>query len=155
MRETLSIGNLLLGLLYISIAVAVLVAAMLAVPAKNPNQPKVILGGQGVFVMIADTQTLQEHGLSGWEKLEPDHGMLFVFAEPQRHGFWMKDMLFPIDIIWFDSNREVVDVWENATPESYPKIFTPRVSSQFVLEVPAGFFAEHNLKIGNVIEILK
>ena len=144
MKQTLPIGKLLLGGLYMSIVIAVLVAAMFATTTKKDHQIRVILGGAQVFVEIADTSSLREKGLSGHKKLSADQGMLFVFQESQQYGFWMKDMLFPIDIIWFDSNRKIVDVWENATPESYPKIFTPRALSLFVLEVPAGFFAEHN-----------
>lgn len=174
MKQALPVGNILLGLLYMSIAVAILVAAMLAVPTKTSSlrpshvpddtksadspagsKAKAVLGGQVVFVEIADTPTSQEHGLSGHKKLGADEGMLFVFVSPGEYGFWMKDMRFPIDIIWLDQNLRVADVWENAEPSSYPKIFTPRAPSQYVLEVPAGFFAKHQLKIGNILEILK
>lgn len=155
MARTTLIGRILLGALYTSIAVAILVAAMLAVSPKKPRQPRVFLGNQEVIVTIADTPALREKGLSGHEALTPDEGMLFIFPEPGFHGFWMKDMLFPIDIIWFDSNQQIVDVWESATPASYPKVFTPRASAQFVLEVPAGFFANHAFKVGDTLEILK
>lgn len=154
MTQTTLIGRVLLGVLYTSIAVAILVTAMLAVSPES-YQPKVILGKQEVTVTIADTPLLREKGLSGRKALASNEGMLFVFSEPGFHGFWMKDMLFSIDIIWFDQNRRIVDVWERATPASYPKVFTPRVSAQFVLEVPAGFFLDHSLKIGDIVEILK
>lgn len=165
-------GRLLLGILYASIAVAILVAVMFAISVKDPSSSrpsrvprygsgdpsagsKVILGGTTeVIVVISDTPELRERGLSGREKLAANEGMLFVFEEPRPYGFWMKDMRFSIDIIWFDQNRKIIDVWESAHPSSYPKVFTPRAPAQFVLEVPAGFFANHNLKIGNTIEIL-
>lgn len=153
MAQTTPTGKFLLWALYSIIAVAILVIAMFAVPAKKPAQMKVFLGGEEISVTIADTPALRAHGLSGREKLEPNEGMFFVFPEPTLSGFWMKDMRFPIDIIYFDADRQIVDVWESATPESYPKVFTPRVPSQFVLEVPAGFFADHHLKLGNIIEI--
>lgn len=155
-------GRLLLGILYASIAVAILVAAMFVAsikdtssrPSRVPAYSKVILGGTEVIVMTSDTSELQERGLSGREKLAANEGMLFVFKEARPYGFWMKDMHFSIDIIWFDQSRKIVDVWESAHPSSYPKVFTPRAPARFVLEVPAGFFANHNLKIGNTIEIL-
>lgn len=155
MKQTLPIGNLLLGILYSSIAAVILTAAMLAVSSAKPHQSMVLLGGEEIVVVKADTPALHEQGLSGREKLGHNEGMLFVFTEPQPYGFWMKDMHFSIDIIWFDENHRIVDVWENATPQSYPKVFTPRTSAQFVIEVPAGFFSGHNLKIGNTFEILR
>lgn len=165
MGRTILNDRFLLGVIYASIAVAILVAAMFVIPAKTSSlrpireladsKPKVILGGQEVAVDIADTPALQEQGLSFREALGTNEGMLFVFAEQRPYGFWMKDMRFPIDIIYFDQNRHLVDVWERADPSSYPKIFTPRAPAQFVLEVPAGFFSKHNLKIGNMLELVR
>ena len=153
MAQTTTTGKLLLRVLYASIAMAILVIASFAVPVQKPRKLVVFLGGEGIAVAVADTSSSQSRGLSGREKLEPNEGMLFVFPKPALSGFWMKDMRFPIDIIYFDADRRIVDVWEDATPESYPKVFTPRVHAQFVLEVPAGFFADHHLKVGNIIEI--
>lgn len=106
-------------------------------------------------MFVADTEMLRAKGLSGQNSLGDNKGMLFVFTEPGLHGFWMKDMYFQIDIIWFDENYQIVDVWERALPDSYPKVFIPRLKAKFVLEVPAGFFSEHNLKIGNTIKITR
>lgn len=156
MTRTTLIGKLLLGTLYTSIAVAILVTAMLAVPADAPKHDSVVsIGGEVVLVTIADTEDTQAKGLSGNKGLLPNEGMLFKFQKPGFYGFWMKDMLFPIDIIWFDAERRIVDVWEDATPDSYPKLSTPLAPSQFVLEVPSGYFAGHHLKNGNILEIIR
>lgn len=155
MTRTTLIGELLLGALYISIAVAILVTAMLAVPPNAPKHSSVLIDGEVVLVTVADTKDTLAKGLSGNKGLLPNEGMLFIFPKPEFSGFWMKDMLFPIDIIWFDENSKIVDVWENAMPESYPQIHTPRSPSQFVLEVTAGFFLKHNLKIGDSFKILQ
>lgn len=155
MTKIISFNKSLLSGLYISIAVAILVTAMLAISPKKISQPKVVLGNVEVFVEIADTVDLRAKGLSGHKKLGTNEGMFFIFPEPGQHGFWMRDMLFPIDIIWLDSMYRIVDVSKNATPESYPKIFVPRAFAQYVLEVPSGFFDEHKLKIGNMLEILR
>lgn len=155
MKSKLISDRFLLGILYAIIATAILVAAILAEPSKTPHKPRVFLGGQEIVVDIADTPASQEHGLSGHEALGESEGMLFIFPAPTAQGFWMKDMRFPIDIIYFDQNHRVVDVWEGASPSSYPKIFTPSVPAQFVLEVQAGFFAEHHLKVGNMFELVR
>ncbi len=155
MTQKTSTGRLLLGALYASIAVAIVVTAMLVVSRPTTTERKVILGGNEINVTIADTQATQAKGLGGRKSLKPNEGMLFIFPKSGFYGFWMKDMKIPIDIIWFDENYRIVDVWENATPDSYPKLYTPRVLSQFVLEVPAGYFARHHLKNGNILEMIR
>ncbi|HAS85020.1 MAG TPA: hypothetical protein DCS23_03065 [Candidatus Yonathbacteria bacterium] len=147
--------KIFLGLLYTSIAVVVVATAVLAVPTKKTNQTKVLLGGEEIIVTIADTPALRQKGLSGRKGLDSNEGMLFVFPKPDFYGFWMKDMHFPIDIIWFDENYGIVDVWERANPESYPQIYIPQSESQFVLEVQANYFSNHNLKIGSTFKILQ
>lgn len=76
--------------------------------------------------------------------------MLFVFAEAEQYSFWMKDMNYPIDIVWIDANRQVVAITENATPESYPLKFTPPVPVKYVLEVRSGWNTRHRVKVGDV-----
>lgn len=155
MTQKRQLGKPLLRALYASIAVAILVIAMLAVSFKKPAQMQVFLGGKGIAVAVADTPALRNRGLSGRKELKENEGMLFNFPEPGLYGFWMKDMYFPIDVIWFDANRQIIDVWENATPDSFPQTYTPHSFAQFVLEVPAGFFSSHHLKVGNILGIPK
>lgn len=107
------------------------------------------IGGTTVDVALAVTPSEQAQGLSGVPFLGRTQGMLFVFPEPAIHGFWMKDMKISIDIIWLDQKGIIVDIKERASPSSYPEVFRPRGSALYVLEVPAGFAAEHRLKIGD------
>ncbi|HBB43793.1 MAG: hypothetical protein UW27_C0002G0071 [Parcubacteria group bacterium GW2011_GWA1_44_13] len=153
MTQTTLIGKLLLGTLYTSIAVAILVTAMLVIPKGSLKEARVSLAGVEIMVTIADTPELREKGLSFHNPLLKNEGMLFVFPDAGLYGFWMKDMLFPIDIIWLDEKMRIVDVWENATPESYPKVYMPRSESKYVLEVNAGFYRKHALKSGDVVEL--
>ena len=148
----ISTDKILPGALYASIAVAVVVTAMLAVSTKD-TIAEVTIAGERLNVIVADTPSLQEKGLSGRTSLGPNDGMLFLFPEPGFHRFWMKNMKIPIDIIWLDANRRIVDVWENATPESYPETREPRSVSLYVLEVNAGFYKKHKLNNGNVVEL--
>ena len=149
------LGKILLSALYTSIAVAILATAMLSVYTKTPYESKVFIDGEEISVVIADTEILRAKGLSGQKSLDSDEGMLFIFEEPSQHGFWMKDMYFPIDIIWFNEKYQIVDVWERASPDSYPMVYIPSLKAKFVLEVSAGFFSEHNLKMGNIIKIAR
>jgi len=106
-------------------------------------------------IEIADTNVKREQGLSGRSSIESNYGMLFIFDTPARYSFWMKDMNFPIDIIWLDANLKVVGLKKEAKPESYPQAFTPEENALYVLEVFSGFIQKENLKIGDHLKFRK
>jgi uncharacterized membrane protein (UPF0127 family) len=66
--------------------------------------------------------------------------MVFKFEEPGRHGFWMKDMRFPIDVIFLDKSAKVVDLWQNAQPctQEACAAYYPAADAKYVVEVNAG-----------------
>ena len=100
-------------------------------------------------VELANTFESQTLGLSGRENLKEKEGMLFVFDHLDRYAFWMKDMNFPIDIIWLDENKKIIHIERDVRPESYPTTFGPDQRSLYVLEVVSGFADKYNLKIGD------
>lgn len=99
-----------------------------------------------INLTIAKTQAEKIKGLSGKETLQENEGMLFVYEKEGNYGIWMKDMNFALDIIWMDANFNIVDITENARPESFPEIFYPRAGAQYVLEVNSGFAKKHHIK---------
>jgi uncharacterized protein len=109
--------------------------------------------GNTVRVTIADTQKKTSRGLSGRKGLGPDEGMLFVFPYEDIHAFWMKDMLFSIDILWLDKNGKIVYLKESVSPETFPATFAPETPAKYVLEVQAGYSAKHGVRTGDVIEV--
>lgn len=111
------------------------------------------IGGKAEFkVGLAVTREQRAKGLSGREYLADDEGLLFVFQNPGRHGFWMKDMNFAIDIIWVDEEKKVVDIRENANPESYPaETFYPSYPALYVLEINAGLVEKYGIKVGDSV----
>jgi hypothetical protein len=104
-----------------------------------------------IIVDIADTGEKRELGLSGRDGLALNHGMLFVFEHADKYGFWMRDMNFPIDMVWIDTDKRIVDITHSATPEAYPKVFYPSSQSLYVLELTSGFADAHNMKIGELL----
>lgn len=112
----------------------------------------IVLGESAVTVEVADTLPERMQGLSGRATLPPGNGMLFIFDEADLHGIWMKDMNFPIDIIWFNTFGEVSHFEEHVSPDTYPDTFYPLSPSLYVLEVPAGFVNEKNIKLGDKID---
>ena len=120
---------------------------------KDKSESYIQIGGQKVEVKVVDTKEEQELGLSGHPGLEENEGMLFVFGLSEKHGFWMKDMNFAIDMIWIGEDMKIVYIKKNATPESYPEIFIPTQNAKYVLEVVAGFSEKNNVKVGDQLEM--
>ena len=111
-----------------------------------------------IHVEIADTRDKQLLGLSGREYLSSNSGLLLAFDTFELHGIWMKDMLFPIDIIWLvpitsseEEGLRIVDIKHDVGPESFPTVFYPRERALYVLEVSAGFAEVHNFRIGDTV----
>lgn len=107
------------------------------------------IGEAEVMAELADTPEERARGLSGREELGDGEGMLFIFDEPAVVGFWMKEMLFPIDIIWIDSYKRVIGVEKDISPATYPETFRPSEAVKYVLEVPAGFSQRHSVDTGD------
>jgi hypothetical protein len=111
------------------------------------------MNGARVHVELALTSDQQQLGLSGRGSLGADQGMLFIFPSAQLRSFWMKQMSFPIDIVWI-SQRRVIDLTRNApVPESGKPLplYRPDAPVDTVLEVPAGFSMTHNIRPGTEI----
>ena len=102
---------------------------------------------------VAKTDEAKKRGLGGRESIPENYGMLFVFSTLGTYGFWMKDMLIPIDIIWLSDTGEILGIEENASPDSYPKVFYPPVSVPYVLETRAGESERKGWEIGTVISL--
>lgn len=111
------------------------------------------LGDDLVQADLAISTFERVRGLSGRTHLAEQEGLFFVFSHNSKHGIWMKDMLFAIDIIWLDQEFRVVDIVERATPESFPQVFEPREDARYVLEVPSGFTKAANVTINDTMII--
>lgn len=98
----------------------------------------VTVGSTTLSILLAATPEDRQRGLSGRASLEKNQGMLFVFDAPGYWGFWMKEMHFPIDIIWLDAAARVVTVARDVSPSSYPEVLHSTKPAQYVLELVAG-----------------
>ena len=111
------------------------------------------LDGQTIHVAVVDTPVARQRGLSGRQGLAGDEGMLFVFPQNGRYSFWMKDMLFVIDIVWISADGSIVDMVQNVSPDTYPTSFVPKAPARYVLELPAGYVKDHNVQIGDIVRL--
>ena len=107
-------------------------------PKASFKTTKVTFGNHSFKARVADTEKDREKGLSGTAKLAPDEAMLFVMDSPSNACFWMKDMLYNLDIVWFDADRQLVYQKVNLPPSSYPNNYCSPQNAKYVLELPAG-----------------
>lgn len=117
------------------------------------REPYVLIGGQKIFVEVADSPEEQYQGLSKRPFLKKNHGMLFIFQEYEKRAFVMRDMRFSIDIIWISGNS-IVDISHNVPlPENGKDLplYFPKVKVNTVLEVPAGYTLTSGIKIGDTV----
>jgi len=141
------VNRLIVGSLLFLIAIG----GVVAYSVTQSETTHIMIAGILLTVEFAKTSTAQQKGLSGRPSLPNDHGMLFVFDHEDYWGFWMVDMKFPLDIIWFNSNRQVVFIERNlppCTPQNCP-IFTANAKAMYVLEVNAGFVEAHQITFGS------
>lgn len=122
-----------------------------------PHEPNssylksIFIDGTIVKVEVADTPEKRINGLSGRSQIPFNQGMLFVFEEVDTYAIWMRDMQFSLDVFWVDENGVIIDMWENAHPESYPQVYEPRSEALYIIETVAGFAEVHNVSIGDSV----
>ena len=120
-----------------------------------PNKIDVTVNGIDLEVEVALSADEQAKGLSIKDNLKSNEGMLFPYETPRTLSFWMKDMKFPIDILWLDDNKKVVHIEEDLQPCSpfLPcQSYSPDVQAQYVLETVAGFSSSNGIVEGTAVE---
>ncbi|MFH2019320.1 MAG: DUF192 domain-containing protein [bacterium] len=110
------------------------------------KKANISLSSASLTVDLATTPKFWEQGLSNRSSLPQDQGMLFIFPVAHIPEFWMKDMLFPIDIIWLKDN-EIISIDKNVpvSDSSTLPTYSPSQPVDMVLEVPAGYCDSHDL----------
>ena len=144
------------GILSILVATTLLaLLGYLALSRRSSGLPEVTVsfGDTQIRAEIAGSALARARGLSYRDELPDGRGMLFTFGTASRHSFWMKDMNFPIDIVWL-RNDSVVDITPNVDPQrgsimALLKTYSPKTAADDVLELPAGYAAAHNIVVGS------
>ncbi len=106
-----------------------------------------------LYVHIASSIREQQTGLSFQKGMKNNEGMLFVFPKEGRYGFWMKDMNFPIDIIWIGEDGTVVYIEEDVATSTYPEVFTNDPKAKYVLELNSGGAKDYGIYLGTKINL--
>lgn len=105
--------------------------------------------GDGVFnASVARDSQAREKGLSGTKQLGATDALLFAFKDDGLYGVWMKDMHYPIDIVWLNQAKRVVHIEKAIQPESYPKTYIPKTKARYVIEFAAGTIDRKAITLG-------
>lgn len=135
----------------------VLSLCLLMLTACQHNQHKVTINDIKFNVELADDDNERAMGLMYRKQMDDDAGMLFIFPDSQYRAFWMKNTLIPLDILYFDHNRKLINVSENTPPCKNTTTRCPNYPSKkpakYVLEINAGLSAKHGFKPGDEIII--
>lgn len=106
-----------------------------------------------VDVRIADTFEKRYTGLSDTESLGSDEGMLFVHDDEGERAYVMRDMAFPIDIVFIDANGTITAIHHAPLEEQDGDLTRYRGTGKYVLEVPYDYTTEHGIEVGDTVEI--
>ena len=154
-RKILNNSRFLIAALIL--AAAILIPAVLRhknLTCKVPYRDDVTIriGEQKLKAEVAKSSEQLTKGLGGRDCMNPDQAMLFEFGSAGHYPFWMKDMRFAIDIVWLNSNHQVVYKKSNISPASYPKTFTNNLPAQYVLEILAGRAQQLGITGGTLVD---
>ena len=142
------------------VLIAPVILSMLCMDAGNSvspadNSDRVCFDDLCLGVEVVSSSQDISRGLMYREGLDEGMGMLFVFGSEGRHGFWMKNMKFSIDMMWISGDGRVVHV-EHSVPacgEGSCRGYASSENAKYVLETRANFGAENGIDVGSMAAI--
>jgi len=144
--------RILAGLAVIVAAVAFALSQAGGCKTAYRSDKQIRVNSTVIKAEVASTSAQQAKGLGGRACIGNNQGMLFVFNRPSNYAFWMKDMRFPIDIIWIDANHKVVAEEIDVQPSTYPDRFVNKDKpAQYVLELKAERARSLKINLGTII----
>ncbi|MBI4097769.1 MAG: DUF192 domain-containing protein [Candidatus Levybacteria bacterium] len=142
--------------LLIGAFVVIFIALIITSLILGQRSTKVLVNGETFTVTLAKTEKERQIGLSKTDKIGENQGMLFIFEKADYYPFWMKEMKFPIDIIYINADK-VTTVIDNAKPitnaDGNLEVYEPAEKSDKVLELKAGTAKKHSIKKGTSVKI--
>lgn len=105
-------------------------------------------------VEIAETPETWERGLMERASLDQNAGMLFIFPDVAPRAFWMMNTLIPLDMLFIDVHRRVINIQENALPCAAPRLcptYNSTAPAKYVLEIPGGRARALGLQAGDQV----
>jgi uncharacterized membrane protein (UPF0127 family) len=118
------------------------------------DQGYLLVKSELIKVEFAQSKEEQTVGLSNRNLQTNNSFMLFVYNQPQRVSFWMKDTKKDLSIAFIDSNNQIIQI-ENLKARSLRILDSKSSEVKYAFEVPKGFFGLHDIKIGDEVVVFK
>jgi uncharacterized membrane protein (UPF0127 family) len=129
-------------------------ATQLGVPQSGLREVMLTIrsaGGVHRFtVEVAETAEQQQHGMMFRTSIGPDEGMIFPYDPPQNVGFWMKNTLIPLDMVFIRADGTIARI-ATAVPHSLEPVPAGEPVAA-VLEIAGGRAAELGIREGDRVE---
>ncbi len=121
-----------------------------------PKDQKACFEGKCISLDVADNESERALGLMFKESLSEDEGMLFIFEKPGYYKFYMKNMNFPIDIIFLDESFRIITIYADVPPcASEPcELYPPNAPSRYVIETKANFTGKYGILAEEKVSIV-
>lgn len=103
-----------------------------------------------IDVQLAEDEAERELGLMYRDKLAEHQGMLFIFDEDERRAFWMKNTILSLDMIFVNTQGEIVTIHKYTKPYS-EESYASTKPAKFVVEVNAGYTDKYKISVGDRI----
>jgi uncharacterized membrane protein (UPF0127 family) len=100
-----------------------------------------------VRAAVADDDNSRSEGLMNVHNLPDDAGMIFIFDDEAPRSFWMANTPISLDILFVNSEMEIVRIHRNTPPYSHENIVS-EAPAKYVVEVNAGFTLNHDIREG-------
>ena len=113
---------------------------------------KLDVAGKTVVAEVATTPDERSVGLMNRFSLQPDHGMVFVFEQPQPLGFWMKNTYIPLSIAFIDADGRILNI-EDMAPQTLETHWSKGLAL-YALEMKQGWFRQNAIAPGAVVKRL-
>lgn len=116
------------------------------------NSVKLEMGGKEVTLEVAATEAARALGLMKRKTMTKDHGMIFIYREPQIMSFYMRNTWIPLSIAFLKSDGTVVNI-EEMRPNTESPSHMSKGYCRYAIEMNKGWFAEHGIKAGDKIAL--
>lgn len=141
---------------FITGSVIFLAIIVLLIQKNKTVYPKDIgiqINNNSYYLEIAQTNRERKIGLSNRNEICSNCGMLFIFDKEDQYSLWMKDTYIPLDMIWINSQFQIVKIITALATDNSENIYTNKDPAKYVIELPANEVYKLDLKVGDTIQL--
>jgi uncharacterized membrane protein (UPF0127 family) len=118
------------------------------------DQGYLLVKSELIKVEFAQSKEEQTLGLSNRNLQTNNSFMVFIYNQPQRVSFWMKDTKKDLSIAFINADNRIIQI-ENLKAKSLKILNSKSSEVKYAFEVPRGFFSLNDIKIGDEVIIFK